>query len=212
MKKLLVKVILGICKVICFVYNTVIKYLKMSLVILAVSLTVSYMCYKIYDINLTKLKNSVPASQPPEEIQEIFNNVARVTEVTNKIPPLAMLDDISSLMTINAFTTGHGIYITVLADKLLTTDEKALVLGHEMAHVILHHTDNAFEFFVDSQSNENELMADNLGATWADKAGYNVCKGREAFLKFYREGGNSLNADHPPNTLRYDNLAHYCKN
>lgn len=80
----------------------------------------------------------------PEEIQEILNNVAIVT---NKIPPPTMLDDISSLRTVNAYNTGYGMYVTFLADLL-----------------------------------------------------------------FYRESGNSLNTDHPPNTLLYDKLAQYCKN
>lgn len=153
----------------------------------------------------------VAAERAPDELQEIFDNVARVTEVTNRIPPLGIWSSMESLIIVNAFTTGQGVYFTFLADQILSKDEKAMILGHEMAHVILHHTDNEFQTFVNHYSSEDELMADNVGASWADKAGYDVCKGREAFLKFYLWGGNSLNATHPPNTLRYENLAHYCK-
>lgn len=183
----------------------------MSVLVIGTSFLVTYMCWKIWDNSLEKLKTDVPADVAPKEVQQIYNNIARVTEVSNRVPPFRMYADLSSYLEINAFTTGKGVYLTYLADKVLTKDEKAVVLGHEIAHVILHHTDSAYDMFVTGWSNENELMADNVGASWADKAGYNVCKGREVFLKFYLWGGNSLNAEHPPNTLRYENLAHYCK-
>ncbi len=193
------------------IVKDIIKYIRMVVLIVGASFLVTFMCWKIWDHNLTKLKQRVPAERAPKDLQEIFNRVTKVTEVTNRIPPLGMYNSLESYMTVNAFTTGEGVYFTYLADTALTTDEKAVVLGHEMAHVILHHTDNAFDMFVNSYSNENELMADNVGAFWADKAGYNVCKGRKVFMKFYKWGGNSLNAEHPPNTIRYENLAHYCK-
>ncbi len=186
------------------------KYLKMAAIIGVTSFLVSYMCWKIWDYNLTQRKE-IPAAPASKELLEIYHNVARVTEVTNRIPPFGMWESMESYLSVNAFTTGEGIYFTYLADRALTEDEKALVMGHEMAHVILHHTDNEFGMFVNSYSSENELMADNVGASWADKAGYDVCKGREVYMKFYAWGGNSLNASHPPNTIRYENLAHYCK-
>lgn len=204
-------IIVGTYRILKWTLFKILKYLRMSVLVVGVSFLVTYMCWKIWDYNLTKIKAEIPAVAAPKDLQEIFDNVARVTEVTDRIPPLGMFAGMESYVTVNAFTTGQGVYVTFLADSVLTPDEKAVVLGHEMAHVILHHTDNAFEMFVDSHSNENELMADNVGASWADKAGYDVCKGREAFMKFYLWGGNSLNGDHPPNTMRYENLAHYCK-
>lgn len=210
MKSILKKLLKGSITAMLYVYNKIIKYTKASIQITAVSFIVVFMCWKIWDANLNNMK-MVAAERAPDELQEIFDNVARVTEVTNRIPPLGIWSSMESLIIVNAFTTGQGVYFTFLADQILSKDEKAMILGHEMAHVILHHTDNEFQTFVNHYSSEDELMADNVGASWADKAGYDVCKGREAFLKFYLWGGNSLNATHPPNTLRYENLAHYCK-
>lgn len=189
----------------------VVKYIRLMVLTLVLSLSIVYGLWKIWDYNLTQLKLQVSASQATKEVQEIYNNLIRVTEVTNRVPPIMMWESMDSYFTVNVFTTGEGIYFTYGADVILSTDEKALIIGHEIAHVILHHTDNAFEMFVNSYSNENELMADNLGAVWADKAGFDVCKGREVFKKFYMWSGNSLNSDHPPNTIRYENLEHYCK-
>lgn len=200
---------IGLYRLTKYLIKLTIKYTRMTVLMVGISLLISYGLWKIWDYNLDRLKQ-VPAAQAPKDLQEIFSNIARVTEVTDRVPPLGMWADMESYMTVNAFTTGQGIYFTYVANQVLTEDEKALVMGHEIAHVILHHTDNAFDTFVSSYSNENELMADNVGAHWAHKAGYDVCKGREVFMKFYQWGGNSLNSSHPPNTIRYQNLEHYC--
>lgn len=190
-------------------YNIIIKYTRMTILLVIFSITTVSIGWKLLDYNMTKLKN-VPASNPPADLQEIFDRVAQATEVTDRIPPLYMWNTFQSIIVPNAFATDQGIYVSFLLNALLTPDEKALVLGHEMSHVIMHHTDNTYQIFVNYYSPENELMADNLGANWADKAGYDVCKGRTVFLKFYKWFGNSLDGDHPINTLRYENLEHYC--
>jgi Zn-dependent protease with chaperone function len=190
--------------------NLVLKYISLTLLTLGVSFLIVISLWKIWDHNLTKLMQDVPGTAPSKTIQEIFGNIARVTEVTNRVPPVGMYAGLESYVTVNAFTNGYAIYFTMLADKVLNEDEKALIMGHEIAHVILHHTDNEYQTFLTHWSNEDELMADNVGAHWAHKAGYDVCKGREVFMKFYQWGGNSLNATHPPNTIRYQNLEHYC--
>lgn len=186
-----------------------IKYIKITTLTIVASFFIVYGVWKLWDHYVDQLKQ-VPAVPAPADLQEIFSNIVRVTEVSNRVPPLGIWAEPGSAEVINAFTTGKGIYVSIAAYAQLNNDEKALVLGHEIAHVILHHTDNAFDTFIESYSSENELMADNVGAHWAHKAGYDVCKGREVFLKFYLSGGNSLNAEHPPNTLRYENLQHYC--
>jgi Peptidase family M48 len=190
---------------------TIIKYLKASILIVGVSFLVVIGLWKIWDNNLNKINSEVNGAPPSQTLEEIWTNISKVTDVTDRVPPIMMWAEIPSLLSVNAFTTGQGIYFTFAADKVLNEDEKALIMGHEIAHVILHHTDNAYQMFVDNYSNEDELMADNLGAVWAHKAGYDVCRGRETFKKFYEWGGNSLNGSHPPNLYRYDNLAHYCR-
>lgn len=190
--------------------HLIVKYTSLTILTLAVSLGISYGLWKTWEYNYDKLVSQVEGARPSDSILLIWSNLAKVTDVTDRVPPIMMWANIQSLMTVNAFTTGQGIYVTYVLDNVLNDDEKALVIGHEIAHGILHHTDSSFQLFVDSYSNENELMADNLGATWAHKAGYDVCKGREVFKKFYDWSGNSLNGSHPPNLMRYENLEHYC--
>ncbi len=187
------------------------KYVGLTIITLGVSFILVIGIWKIWDHNLTKQKEQINSALAPKPLYDIYMNIVRVTEVSNRVPPLRMWADPESFFEVNAFTTGEDIYFSYAAEAVLNTDEKALIMGHEIAHVILHHTDNAFDMFISSSSNENELMADNLGASWAHKAGYDVCKGRKVFMKFYLMGGNSLNESHPPNTLRYENLEHYCK-
>jgi len=186
------------------------KYVKMAVLITIVSFVVVAGIWEIWLYNMEKIKYNVPSVPATPTLLSIHSKIAKVTDVSNRVPPIAMLATMDSFFEVNAFTTGKGVYFTFKADNALTEDEKALIMGHEIAHVILHHTDTEYQTFVYRQSNEDELMADNLGATWAHKAGYDVCKGREIFNKFYEWGGNSLNASHPPNTYRYENLAHYC--
>ena len=193
------------------VFDTCHKYTKLTIITILVSFGIVVGCWKIWVYNMDKIKADIPSAAAPEELIVIHHNISNATDVTNRVPPLRMLATIDSVLSVNAFTTGQGIYFTYAADAVLNTDEKALIMGHEIAHVILHHTDAEYDMLVNNTHNEDELMADNLGAVWADKAGYDVCAGREVFKKFYQWGGNSLNAVHPPNMYRYDNLAHYCK-
>lgn len=193
-----------------WVIRPVLKYTRLTIITLAVSLGISYGLWKTWEYNYDKLVSQVEGAQASKSLLIIWSNLAKITDVTDRVPPIMMWANMQSLTTVNAFTTGKGIYVTYVLDAVLNDDEKALVIGHEIAHGILHHTDIAFDMFVTSWSNENELMADNLGAVWAHKAGYDVCKGREVFKKFYDWSGNSLNGSHPPNLMRYENLEHYC--
>lgn len=187
------------------------KYVLYTISALTLSIIVAGEVWLIWDYNLSKLKvQGIESIEPGDELETIHSKIQNVTEVSNRVPPIWRVGGISSLIQVNAFTNGHGVYFTIAADMILSKDEKALIMGHEIAHVILHHTDNEY-IFIRNHSNEDELMADNLGAVWASKAGYNVCRGREVFLKFYEWSGNSLNGSHPPNKYRYDNLQHYCK-
>lgn len=208
---MIMKLIKWIGKAAKWIINLIIKYARLTIITLAVSLGISYGLWKTWEYNYDKAISQIEGAPASKALLIIWSNLAKVTDVTDRVPPIMMWANMQSLMTVNAFTTGKGIYVTYVLDMALNDDEKALVIGHEIAHGILHHTDSSFQLFVDSYSNENELMADNLGATWAHKAGYDVCKGREVFKKFYDWGGNSLNGSHPPNLMRYENLAHYCK-
>jgi len=184
-------------------------YLRSAVLLTLASAAIGYVCWTIYDENLTKIKvETYECGEVFPEVSEIYVKVKSVTEVSNRVPKLCAWTGMYSLMSVNAFTTGHGIYMSYASMMSLSTDELALIIGHEMAHGILHHTDNEYKVFIDNHSNEDELMADNMGAFWANKAGYNVCKGRELFKKF---GDNSLNGSHPPNRYRYENLEHYCR-
>lgn len=192
-------------------FNFIWKYISAAVLLIVLSFLIVFWCWSIWDYNLTQIKKTyVTCGKPSQRLKDIRHNILKATEVANRVPPVCYLYTIDSLRKVNAFASGHNIYFTFAADSILNKDEIALIMGHEIAHVILHHTDNEFQLFVKSYSNENELMSDNLGAFWAHKAGYDVCKGREIFNKFYEWGGNSLNAIHPPNKMRYDNLEIYC--
>lgn len=188
---------------------TCLHYIRLTTMLFLTSAIIGYTCWYFYDKHLTEIKQySYECGKVDDRLSEIYSKIKSVTEVSNRIPKICTWTETDSIFSINAFTTGHGIYISYASAIGLSTEELALIIGHEIAHGILHHTDNEYQTFVKNYSNEDELIADNLGAFWANKAGYDVCAGRELFKKF---GGNSLNGSHPPNIYRYENLKHYCK-
>jgi Zn-dependent protease with chaperone function len=88
----------------------------------------------------------------------------------------------------------------------LSYDSIALVLGHELAHIHLRH--NELKDFYGNKlgSQYNEAMADKLGAFYALRAGFDVCKGREVWKYFLNKYGNRINSTHPNHSYRYEEL------
>ena len=142
---------------------------------------------------------------------------------------------------------GGPVYITKgLIDKL-NEDELAAVLGHEIAHITARHgvkklqayklytlltialmakkeTRETAKFTVQALNllslgygQEDELLADRLGATYAYKAGFDpwasitVLKMLQEEKRKKRPGGNSWLSTHPPNSERIAALEKYLK-
>lgn len=73
---------------------------------------------------------------------------------------------------INAWTYGGRIQFSSGSVRHLTSDQFALLAGHEIAHHYLGHTQS---------STTNELEADMLGALLACRAGYRIAAGAELY-------------------------------
>ncbi len=101
------------------------------------------------------------ATTPPTLAQVIFGNVSRQTSITsridiqrqeaaailrrlkqaNKIPDqLVSSIGVQSSNTLNAYTDGKRIVVTSgMMQALQTDDQKAFVIGHELAHILADH-------------------------------------------------------------------------
>jgi len=109
----------------------------------------------------------------------------------------------------NAYNDGKQVVIyTGLLDSL-NDDEIAFVLGHEIAHGMLEHL-GKLQANSAEESAVHEANADKLGAVYALKAGYDVCKGREVFKHWENERGNALGQTHPDYAYRYSELNINC--
>ncbi len=119
----------------------------------------------------------------------IYNKVLAANHLTYK-PTLILKKD----GDVNAENDGVIIQINtgMLAD-VRDDDEMALVLGHELAHGILHHRASTIP---------NEYAADALGAQYMHNAGYSICTGAKVLKRF----GNTTSDDHPAGTDRYARL------
>lgn len=117
----------------------------------------------------------------------------------------------------NAFVDEFGnVTITKGLIEVAKFDKGAVaaVLGHEISHYILNHHRTA----PDSSNimlNQPflELMADNMGLTLANGAGYNGCNVSDVWEVFdYKIGSNLIPTSHPANILRKINIDKLCRN
>lgn len=142
------------------------------------------------------------------EAQDIYGKIVRATGQGGGIPQTL---NISNLNIINAYTTTEGITIYRGLLNMMTKDELALVLGHEVSHFVLGHV------FLPpaTQTKDNirieEMQADKYGAVLAIRAGYNVCDGRAFFKMLNATYGDNQDQDHPDFAFRYDQLNLNCE-
>ncbi len=140
-------------------------------------------------------------------VQAIFDKLA-VNSGTTHILPLKILKTDDA----NAWTDGVNITITTGLLNIMNgnDDELALVLGHEMGHVInydLEHSamEDVLKFPIDGRY--KEAAADKIGAYIMMRAGFNECNGRDIFNKFKEHFGDDAAAmGHPDNAFRADQL------
>ncbi len=94
----------------------------------------------------------------------------------------------------NAYSDMFGVTIKQgMLSELENEDELAMVLGHELGHITLHHHVSNIP---------NEYAADKVGAGYARVAGYGVCHGAEMYLRW----GDPESDDHPAAASRYYRL------
>lgn len=155
---------------------------------------------------------SVKLSEAPLKYQIIYRRLVLASNQTNRSVPLYVIEDKWSDYVINAFATSNAIYITKGYMKLLDNypDQIAFVLGHELAHVLLGHTEYKLWDTSRYSQSELELNADTYGAMLLMKAGFDVCKANQDHLNILSMFGNSVDSDHPTNILRYYNLLDVC--
>lgn len=122
------------------------------------------------------------------QAQEVFKILLKANHLSNI--PLSY----SPSSEVNAYSTGHSVVILkgMLRD-LRNEDELALILGHELGHIKLHHH---------SSTVAHEYAADHEGGIYMKIAGYNVCHGGRAYVRW----NDPLSDDHPASVDRYHRL------
>lgn len=142
-----------------------------------------------------------------EHIREMYDNIVIQTgQIQDRLP--FYIDDSTR---INAYTDGTKVVMFQgMIDYCKNDDEIALILGHELAHVMLRHTNIAGHYDNDSEMQISEANADKMGAIYMMKAGYDVCSGREIWKRLRNDKGNYLGVSHPDYSYRYDELNINC--
>ncbi len=176
------------------------QYILDKIALFAVGLAI----VSLFSASYVLADNNVQTQE--EKIQEIYARIQAATGQTQDSVPLEIVDD----PTINAFTDGTRVVIYQgLINYTHSWDEIAMVLGHETAHVMLHHLQ---EMSTDDPQKvaEMEANADKMGAFYALKAGYNVCEGRKLFSQWLHDYGNALGQNHPDFSYRFMELNINC--
>ena len=145
-------------------------------------------------------KGLVKSPEKALNVQEVFNKLARVSG-TGHMEPLL----ISSSDEINAWTDGQNITITKgLLRVLKNEDELAVILGHEMGHVLAGDTSRNGQTI---DPRYLEANADKIGAYLMLRAGFDVCRGKEVMRTFQELfGDDAASTTHPDHAFRLDQL------
>jgi predicted Zn-dependent protease len=130
-------------------------------------------------------------------LQSVFSRIKAVTGLNPRL-------EIIKSNKINAWADGRRVILTTgMMGYLSSSDQLAVVLGHEFAHILNY--DN-----YKPGRKSHELNADTLGASLAQRAGYNACSGISYFKS--RIKVDKGDATHPPMSYRYERLANqFCR-
>lgn len=139
--------------------------------------------------------------KPKPDVQAIYNRLAIVSG-TQEMLPLIVLNS----PMVNAWTDGSYIVITKgMLDIIKNDDELAMVLAHEMGHVLAGDVFRGSTNPIDPRY--LEANADKFGAFIMMRAGFDECKGKEIFRTFTNEFGDTAAPEgHPDNAFRLDQL------
>lgn len=160
----------------------------------------------LYYANYCNIANIEFSQDRNKHIQEIYHKLVVSTGRANEVPLLLIVN----LPTINAYTNGEVVVIyTGMIDASKNDDEIALILGHEIAHVLLEHVG---KLSTNSPAEQEvlESMADKMGAYYMMRAGYDLCTGREIWKRFLDMHGDYMGGDHPDMAYRYSQLNVQC--
>ena len=142
-----------------------------------------------------------------DHIQEMYLKLVAATGRYNDVPPLIIVDE----PVVNAYASPDKIVLYQgIIDFSKNDDEIALILGHEIAHVLLSHLDKLSAKTTEEQQ-VLESMADKMGAYYMMRIGYDVCKGREIWKRFELSDGDKLGGSHPSDAYRYNQLNVQCE-
>lgn len=140
----------------------------------------------------------IQSSPAPKNVQDIYYKLIKTTNMSRRIKGIRLINEKYE----NAFAAYDGhIYVTQgLLDNTANENELALVIGHEIAHVLLNHVtpDNH------EDSRANEMHSDKLSAFMLLQAGFNPCEGRGIYIRWYKKyGDNILTSSHPSPSQRF---------
>jgi hypothetical protein len=119
----------------------------------------------------------------PDQAQEIFREVAEVAKLDSP-PSLTISAETEKHRFVAESTLKRGCSVTVSSTFLAANGEDSVagVLGHELAHCALHHKSGARLVQLESDTWPNEYAADELGVTFAEKAGFKGRAGLQAVV------------------------------
>lgn len=176
------------------------KWVGKMVILVAIGFSMVCISHVIY------LKNFTQEAQDAY-IQDMYQHILAQTGQVQDALPL-IIDDSD---TVNAYNDGTKIVIyRGLIDQAHSWDEVALILSHEIAHGMLWHLRMDASKLSENDIAVLEGNADKMGAIYAIKAGWDVCKGREVFKYWREEYGNALGQTHPDYSYRFDELDINC--
>lgn len=174
-----------------------------AVIVIAGVLGIKALDYGLFD---TSIQTGSKSNFTNGQVQEIWRNICLGSGQCTEVPSLEVVDS----EQVNAYATQKGfvIFKGMLA-KLETDDELAMVLGHEMAHYLLGHVFGS-EYPTTAEIRIMEMQADKYGAFLMQRAGYDICKGRELMAVLLKNYGDGMDWDHPDFAFRYNQLNVNC--
>ena len=140
------------------------------------------------------------------QVEDVYQRLF-VNSGLGQKPPL----HIANTSMVNAWTDGEDVTITTgILKKMANVDEIAMVLAHELGHVINYDSvheamEEAVGYPIDGRY--KEAAADKIGAYIMMRSGFDECKGREIMQVFRDNFGDDAGAEgHPDNAFRLDQL------
>lgn len=170
----------------------------------------------VNDIKPEDKLNKESALEICEQVKSILDS--RGKSITCSYSPSKLINAHASII--------NGKYEVVIyqgmIDFVTSSDELAVVIGHELAHHMLGHTELPYILkkgtynirlgrFIDHQY--FEAMSDLLGMQLATMSGYNACKGKDLWSRMVKIYGHNYygNKTHPNTLARIYNFDTLCR-